>query len=135
MRVLRILVAEDDAMIGSLLADLLSGMGHTCKIAASEAGAVIDAIRYGPDLMIVDAQLGDGSGIAAVDAILSAGPMPHLFVSGDARRVLALRPDAVVLQKPFREADLVRAMQQAVVDLLAPCAGAETRDPPETTAS
>ncbi len=118
-------------MIGSLLADLLSGMGHTCTIAASEAGAVIDAIRYGPDLMIIDAQLGNGSGIAAIDAILSAGPMPHLFISGDARRVLTLRPHAVVLQKPFREVDLVRAIQRAVVDLSAQRAGVETRIPPE----
>lgn len=100
-------------MIGILLADLLEGMGHDCKVAATEAGAVIDAIRYDPDLMIVDAQLGAGSGIAAVDAILESGPMPHVFVTGDAWRVSALRPRAVVLQKPFREADLVRAIQQA----------------------
>lgn len=113
---LRILVAEDDAMIGVLLADLLSGMGHACTVAATEAGAVIHAIRYRPDLMIVDAQLGDGSGIAAVDEVLRAGPMPHLFVSGDAFRVTALRPGAVVLQKPFREADLARAIQRAFGD-------------------
>jgi CheY-like chemotaxis protein len=113
---LRILVAEDDAMIGVLLFDLLSGMGHLCIVAATEAAAVIDALRYCPDLMIVDAQLGDGSGIAAVEEILRAGPMPHLFVSGDARQVSSLRPSAVVLQKPFREADLARAIQQAVGD-------------------
>lgn len=106
-------------MIGILLADLLSGMGHHCKVAATEAGTVIDAIRYCPDLMIVDAQLGNGSGIAAVDAILESGPMPHLFVSGDARQVSVLRPRAVVLQKPFREADLARAIQRAFEDMAA----------------
>jgi DNA-binding response OmpR family regulator len=120
MRALRILVAEDDAMIGVLLADLLSGMGHHCRVAATEAGAVIDAIRYGADLMIVDARLGAGSGIAAVDEVLRAGPMPHLFVSGDIRQVSALRPHAVVLQKPFREADLVRAIEQAFERATAP---------------
>jgi CheY-like chemotaxis protein len=119
-KALRILVAEDDAMIGVLLADLLSGMGHDCKVAASEAAAVIDAIRYGPDLMIVDAQLGSGSGIAAVDAVLESGPMPHVFVTGDARRVSELRPLAVVLQKPFREADLARAIRQAFGNTAAP---------------
>jgi CheY-like chemotaxis protein len=115
-KALRILVAEDDAVIGMLLFDLLSGMGHLCIVVTTEAGAVIHAIRYSPDLMIVDAQLGDGSGIAAVDEILRAGPMPHLFVSGNALLVSAQRPSAVVLQKPFREADLTRAIQQTVGD-------------------
>ena len=113
MKPLRILLAEDDAMIGLLLADVLDGMGHTCAIAATEDETVAIARSYLPDLMIIDAQLGDGSGIAAVDTILDAGPLPHLFVSGDAARVTVLRPDAIVLQKPFREADLIRAIDQA----------------------
>jgi DNA-binding response OmpR family regulator len=114
MRALRILLAEDDAMIGLLLADVLDGMGHACTIAVTEAGTVMAARHYHPDLMIVDAQLGEGSGIAAVQEIVRGGPVPHLFVSGNASRVLMLQPDALVLQKPFREADLVEAMDRAL---------------------
>jgi CheY-like chemotaxis protein len=115
MKALNVLVVEDDAVIGMLLAEMLAGMGHdTCAIAANEADAVAAADRCRPDLMIVDARLGDGSGIAAVDEILRTGPVPHLFASGNAPRVLVLRPSAVVLQKPFGEADLADAIQRAL---------------------
>ena len=114
MKALRILVAEDDTLIGMLLAEVLAGMGHdVCAIKTTEADAVTAAVQYRPDLMIVDAQLGDGSGVSAVEKILRSGFVPHLFVSGDTSRVLALRPDAVVIQKPFRESDLARAIQRA----------------------
>ena len=80
MKALRVLVVEDDALIAMLLSELLAGMGHdVCATAASEAEAVIAATRYDPDLMIVDARLGRGSGVSAVEQILRAGPVAHVF--------------------------------------------------------
>lgn len=114
MTPLQILVADDDAMIGKLLAEILAGMGHACSIVATEADAVMAASRDRPDLMIVDVRLGDGSGIAAVEKILLARPIPHIFVSGDPAQARRAHPNAVVLQKPFREADLARAIDQAL---------------------
>lgn len=115
MRADRVLVVEDDAVIATLLAEVLEGMGHdVCAIEATEADAVAAANRCRPDLMIVDARLGDGSGVSAVEEILRAGFVPHVFVSGDALRVQALRPGALVIQKPFRESDLARAIQHAL---------------------
>lgn len=115
MRALRVLVVEDDALIGMLLADTLNEMGHDVRaIAATEAAAVADAARCKPHLMIVDVRLGDGSGLSAVDEILRAGPVPHVFVTGDRLKVEALRPDAVIVEKPFCEADLARAIERAL---------------------
>lgn len=115
MRALRILLAEDDVMIGMLLAEMLAGMGHdVCAIESTEADAVAAAARCRPDLMIVDARLGDGSGVSAVEQILRAGFVPQVFVSGDTARVRALWPGAVLLQKPFREPDLAGAIQRAL---------------------
>lgn len=114
MTPLQILLVEDDAMIGSFLAEVLAGMGHACSVATTEADAVMAASRDQPDLMIVDLRLGDGSGIAAVEKILVVRPIPHVFVSGDPAQVSKLRSTAVVLQKPFREADLTRAIHQAL---------------------
>ncbi|MDR6290737.1 MULTISPECIES: response regulator [Inquilinus] len=112
---LRILLVEDEAIIAVLLAEVLEGMGYeVCAIEATEEDAVAAALRCRPDLMIVDVRLGDGSGVAAVERILRAGPVPHVFVSGDPSKVQALRPDAVVMQKPFREADLALAIQRAL---------------------
>jgi CheY-like chemotaxis protein len=90
-------------------------MGHeVCGIETTEATAVAAGLRYRPDLMIVDARLRKGSGLRAVDEVLRTIFVPHVFVSGDAARVQALRPDAVVLQKPFFEPELTRAMQHAL---------------------
>ena len=85
MKTLRVLVIEDDALIAMLLSELLAGMGHdVCATAATEAEAVTAAAHYRPDLMIVDAGLGRGSGVSAVEEILQAGPVAHVFISGDA---------------------------------------------------
>jgi CheY-like chemotaxis protein len=95
-----------------LLAELLAGMGHkVCATAATEAEAVMAATRHRPDLMIVDAGLRGGSGIAAVEEILRAGPVAHFFLSGDPGRVQLRKPDAVVLRKPFRQAELTKAIE------------------------
>ena len=115
MTALRVLVVEDDALIGMLLAEMLAGMGHkVCGIEATEADAVSAAARHRPDLMIVDVQLGDGSGVDAVAEIHRSGPIPHVFVSGNIANVKALQPGAVIIQKPYRESDLARVIQRAL---------------------
>jgi DNA-binding response OmpR family regulator len=115
MKVLRVLVVEDEAMIATLLAEVLTDMGHdVCGIEATEADAVAAAARCRPDMMIVDVWLGDGNGVAAVEEIRRTGPVPHVFVTGDISRVQALRQDAVIIQKPYREPDLVHAMRRAL---------------------
>ena len=115
VKVPRVLVVEDEILIGMLLADALGAMGYdVCAIEATEAGAVAAAARCNPDLMIVDARLRDGSGVSAVEEILRTGWIPHLFVSGETSTILALRPGAIVIQKPFRDTDLHRAIQRAL---------------------
>jgi DNA-binding response OmpR family regulator len=112
MKALRVLVVEDDTMVGELIVAMLEEMGHdVCAIEATEADAVSAAAQYRPDLMIVDDRLGDGSGVSAVAEILRTRFVPHLFISGNISRVQALRPDAAVLQKPFRKVELTRVIQ------------------------
>lgn len=111
---LRVLIVEDEAIIAMLFADLLVAMGHeVCAIEATEAGAISAALQSRPDLMIVDIHLTEGSGAAAVEFILRSGFVPHVFVSGDALRDRP-SPSSIVLQKPFRETDLVRAIESAL---------------------
>lgn len=112
---LRILIVEDEAIVAMLFADLLVAMGHeVCAIEATEAGAITAAVRCRPDLMIVDVHLLVGSGTSAVAAILRAGFVPHVFVSGDRLGEQPFGRGSVVLQKPFRESDLARAIESAL---------------------
>ena len=111
---LRILVVEDDALIGMLLADMLTAMGHAvCAVAGTQVEAVAAAERNKPDMLIVDARLREGSGVAAVDQIQCGGFVPYIFVTGDSRGVLAQKPNAIVLEKPFTEGMLATAITRA----------------------
>ena len=70
-------------MIGLVLAETLGMLGHAvCATEVTEAGAVAAAARHRPDLMIVDVNLAQCSGTAAVQRVTQAGPVPHLFTSG-----------------------------------------------------
>jgi DNA-binding response OmpR family regulator len=112
MKALRILVVEDDSMIGTFLGMTLEEMGHeVCAIETTEDGAVAAADRHRPDLMIVDAALSEGNGIAAVVRILARRATPFVFASGDLTAARARFPRAAVLHKPFNEADLARAIE------------------------
>ena len=94
----------------ALLAEMLKEMGHeVCSVATTQADAVRAALRETPDLMIVDANLGSGSGIAAVETISITRPVPHIFMSGD--RIAAARSLSFVLLKPFTQ----RALTGAIV--------------------
>lgn len=116
MEEIRILIAEDDLVIATMLGELVAGMGHTvCAIETTETGAVNAAARCRPDLVIADVKLREGSGVSAIDAILRTGPVPYLFISGDVSGVARLRPDAMVIQKPFHGAALARAIQHALL--------------------
>jgi two-component system, response regulator PdtaR len=115
MKALRVLVVEDEILIGMLLADTLGAMGYdVCAIEATETGAVAAAARCKPDLMIVDARLRGGSGVSAVEEILCTRWVPHVFVSGETSTIQALRPGSIVIRKPFRDIDLNRAIQRAL---------------------
>ena len=116
MTPLCILIVEDDPMIGPLLAETLTGLGY--EVCGIEAGAVEAAARHRPDLMIVDVNLAEGTGTAAMERITRAAPVPHLFMSG--RTQQAAMPGEVLLSKPFREADLLRAIERALTPAVAP---------------
>ncbi len=111
----RVLLVEDNVLIGMLCVEALSEMGHTvCAVVATESDAVSAAAQHEPDLMIVDASLDEGSGVSAVEKILQSGFVPHIFVSGDVSTVLVLRPKAIVLRKPYRDPELAHAIQRAL---------------------
>jgi CheY-like chemotaxis protein len=110
-----ILVVEDDELLGLLLSELLVEMGHrVCAIAIDESAAVAAAAVHRPDLMIVDAGLGQGCGLRAVQTVQATGSVRHIFTTGDADSVRRSRPEAIVLEKPFNEPQLARAISLAM---------------------
>ena len=112
---LRVLVVEDEAIIAMLLADLLADMGHVvCATIFSLADAWVAASAYTPDLLIVDLNLGEDSGMAAAAVLMAYRPMRCIYVSGDARALTDLGPDAVTMAKPYQRQHLEAAIARAI---------------------
>lgn len=108
------MIVEDEPLIALLLADMLTAMGHeVCASERTEAGAIAAALRLPPELMVVDASLHEGNGVAAVEKILRNGFIAHIFMSADQLIQERLHPRAVSIRKPFFEADLIRAIEEA----------------------
>ena len=111
---LGIVIVEDDALIAMDLADLLIGMGHDVRaIVQTQSEAVAAAMRCQPDLMIVDGQLAEGSGVEAMRQVLARGFVAHFYMTGDPLRITGLTPDAVVVAKPFTLNDLASGIARA----------------------
>ena len=110
---LRIVIAEDEAIVAVLLGEMLEALGHTvCAIEATELGLVMAATRLRPDLLVVDVQLRGGSGLVAMEHVLEIGFVPHVLISG--ATVAMPSAGAVTLQKPFWESDIVDAIARAL---------------------
>ena len=82
---IRVLIAEDDEDARAVLIDLLGALGH---IVVAEAGTGREAIEraseIGPDVVLLDVHMPDGSGIEAAEKITRCSP--HIAVvlfSGD----------------------------------------------------
>ena len=115
VKTLRVLVIEDDALITLMLTEVLGDMGHgVCATAATPTEAIEAARQHDPDLIISDATLRNGSGIAAVEEIQKSKRLPHLFMTGDPMGVRLALPDAVVIRKPFSAAALFKAIEKAL---------------------
>ena len=112
---LRVLVMEDQALLGFVLGEVLEELGYdVLAIAATHADAAAAARKARPDLMIVDVHLRSSSGIGAVAEICATGFVPHVFVTGDMAEANRQCLGSVAIQKPFAEADLTRAIAKAL---------------------
>ncbi|MBX6424378.1 MAG: response regulator [Variibacter sp.] len=111
----RILVVEDEILIGMLLEDMLGDLGY--EVAAT-ASRVEDALALARDLevdaAILDVNL-NGEDVYPVADVLAGRSIPFVFATGYGECAL---PDAYqqrpTLQKPFEEATLARQLAQLI---------------------
>ena len=109
---LKILVVEDEMLVSMLVEDMLTDFG--CFVvgpAADIAEATALALAGGFDAALLDVNLG-GKPIFPVADLLRDMGVPFVFASGYGEA--GIEPGhrgAPVLQKPFREADLSKALK------------------------
>ena len=114
----RILIAEDETIIRLDLRDLLERSGHeVCAEARDGEEAVALARSEQPDVAIMDVKMPKLDGIEAARRILDERPIPIVMLTAYGQQELVARAvEAGVfgyLVKPFREQDLLPAIQTA----------------------
>lgn len=113
-RVLRILIVEDDALIGLDLEDMLGDLGHSVlEIAGSPDQAMIylDRFKDRVDAVLLDANLGGASSLPVAEA-LSDRNIPFIVTSGYEPDELRREGfDAPYVSKPYLSADIETALQ------------------------
>ena len=109
------LLIEDEVLIAMELAIALENLGYvTTEVAATVTEAITAASRRRPDLVTADFNLAKGTGVDAVNRIISQDAMPVLFITSAPDAVLKLLPHANVLSKPFSLSQLAAAVSRAV---------------------
>ena len=113
----RILVAEDEALIRMDLVEMLQEAGYSVVAqAANGEEAIALAIEHQPDLAILDVKMPILDGISAAEKIISIAPV--LMLTAFSQRELVERArDAGVMAyvvKPFTIGDLVPAIEIAI---------------------
>jgi CheY-like chemotaxis protein len=108
----RVLVVEDEMLIGMLLEDMLTDMGHEVAAIVPRLKDALAAVeRETFDLAVLDVHLHGESAFPVADALIAKG-VPFIFATGYGERGL---PDSYrgrpVLQKPFARDDLDRLLK------------------------
>lgn len=106
------LIVSADPLVSLSLAASLAGIGHhVCAVALTNDQAVRSASLCHPDMIIVDAYLDDDPRLMVMAPVIRALFVPRMFNNGLPVPPVLLRPGAVVLRRPFRAKDLIRAIQ------------------------
>lgn len=106
----RVLVVDDDQLLGDALSSALESLGHRVRLARTAATGRELARETDPEVVVVDLGLPDADGLELLREIRDQSAVPVLVLTGStdpARRVEALDAGADdFLGKPFRLAEL-----------------------------
>lgn len=115
---MRILIADDEAIIRIGLKAMLQEMGHEVVASAADGASAIRFARaLDPDLVILDIKMPEVDGLAAAEAIAALRPVPIVMLTAYSDRDLVSRaahlPIQAYLVKPVQPGDLSAALQLA----------------------
>jgi FixJ family two-component response regulator len=114
-----VFVVDDDASMRRALSSLIRSVGLQVKLFASANEFLREEKADGPACLVLDVRLPGLSGLELQRELLLAGnAIPIIFITGHGdvpMSVRAMKAGAVeFLPKPFRDQDLLDAIQQAI---------------------
>ncbi|WP_375459261.1 response regulator [uncultured Enterovirga sp.] len=110
----RVLIAEDDLMIADLVEGTLTEHGYeVCGIGRTVSEALSLARLFDPDLAVLDLRLADGElGTEIGCRLIGRSRVGVLYATANISEVdLTAAQGHACLTKPYRGADLVRALE------------------------
>ena len=113
----RILVAEDEALIRMDLVEMLQGAGYEVVAEATNGQEAIDlALLHKPDLAILDVKMPVLDGISAAEKIIEIAPVLMLTAFSQKELIDRARDAGVMayVVKPFTIGDLIPAIEIAI---------------------
>jgi len=119
VRAARILVVDDDAFLRQLVTGLLRRDGHeVTSVASAEEARTRLLAEPEPDLLVLDIELPDLSGLELLGVVRSALTCPVILVSGndtESNRTAAAALGATdYVVKPFAPKDFAARVQAAL---------------------
>jgi len=116
---LRIIIADDEAVIRMGLRAMLEERGYAVVGEAAEGRRALDLVeKLRPDLVFLDIKMPGLDGLAAAEQLIAAHRVPVIILTayGDRALIDRAREAGVMgyLMKPLREADLEPAIQVAL---------------------
>ena len=114
---IRILVAEDEALIRMDLVEMLQGAGYEVVAQATNGQEAIDlALVHKPDLAILDVKMPILDGISAAEKIINLAPVLMLTAFSQKELIDRARDAGVMayVVKPFTISDLIPAIEIAI---------------------
>lgn len=116
---MKVLIADDDRLVRTMLSDLLAELGHGVVAAENGVEAVALCAREAPDLLILDFLMPRLSGLDALHALREQGVRaPAVLLTaisgGSFRAVEGAEAVDVLLEKPVTRRRLERAIARAV---------------------
>ena len=114
-----VFIIDDDAGVRESIRDLVESVDLRAESFATAQAFLASKWRDGPSCLVLDVRLPDTSGLDLQQKLSRAGVrIPIIFITGHAdipMTVKAMKSGAVeFLTKPFRDQDLLDAIQQAL---------------------
>ena len=119
--VVKVLIADDDRLVRTMVADLLGELGHQVVAAENGAEAVAMCEREAPDFVVLDLLMPRLSGLDALKAMRAGGcAVPAILLTAISdpsfREMEGADEIQIRLDKPVTRRALERALSRALSD-------------------
>ena len=115
----KILIVDDETVIVEVLRDLLQEAGYTVAVAMDGMQATMQAVKYKPDLILLDISMPAGGGIAVYNRLkqsMITQAIPVVFLTAmppaDIAQKLPFAENVTVFRKPFKQKELLNLINK-----------------------